>query len=106
MDMDDELRKQLALWRVKPEIPPDFQRGVWSRIAARELKLSNDSLSGALSWNWLTQPRLAVFALVLGGFTGAAFGLVESGQANTRNWKVLEAKYVQSVDPYQHLGTY
>ena len=106
MNVDDELRKKLALWRVQPEIPPDFQRGVWSRIATRESKSSNDSLLGLLSLNWLTQPRLAVFALVFGGFIGAAFGLVESGRANTRNWKVLEAKYVQSVDPYEHLGTY
>jgi len=104
--MDDELKKRLSSWRVQPEIPPDFQRGVWSRIAARESKSSNDSLLGLFSLNWLTQPRLAVLALVLGGFIGAAFGLVESGQANTKNWKVLEAKYVQSVDPYKHLGTY
>ena len=106
MNMDDELRKKLAQWRVQPEIPPDFQRGVWSRIAARESRSSRDPQLGLLSLNWLTQPRLAVFALVLGGFVGTAFGLVESGQANTRNWKVLEAKYVQSVDPYEHLRTY
>jgi hypothetical protein len=104
--MDEELRKKLALWRVQPEVPPDFQRAVWNRIAARESKSSNDSFLNLLSLNWLTQPRLAVFILVVGGFIGAAFGLVESGQANTKNWKVLEAKYVQSVDPYQHLGTY
>jgi hypothetical protein len=104
--MDDELRKKLASWKVQPEIPPDFQRRVWDRIAAREAKSSRSLLANLLAIPWLTPPRLAACAFVLSVFIGACLGLLESTNANTKTWKTLEAKYVQSVDPYQHLGTY
>ena len=106
MNTDDELKKKLASWKVQPEVPPDFQRGVWNRIAARESRSSKGLVESLLAIRWLTLPRLAVWAFVLSGFTGTGLGLIESAQANTKNWKKLEAKYVQSVDPYQHLGTY
>jgi hypothetical protein len=106
MNMDDELKKKLASWKVRPEVPPDFQRGVWNRIAARESQSSNGPLESLLAIRWLTLPRLAVCAFVLSGFIGTGLGLIESAQANTKNWKMLEAKYVQSIDPYEHLGTY
>jgi hypothetical protein len=35
---------------------------------------------------------------------GTGLGLIESSQANTKNWKMLETRYVQSVDPYVHLA--
>jgi hypothetical protein len=104
--MDDELKKKLASWKVQPEVPPDFQRGVWNRIAARESKSSKGLLESLFAIRWLTLPRLAVCAFVLSSFAGTGLGLIESARANTKNWKTLEARYVQSIDPYQHLGTY
>jgi hypothetical protein len=104
--MDDELRKKLASWKVQPEIPPDFQRGVWRRIAARESASSKTPFLSFLAIQWVSLPRLAAVAFVLAGVTGTGLGLVESSRANTKNWKTLEAKYVQSIDPYEHLGTY
>ena len=106
MNADDELKKKLTLWKVQPEIPPDFRRGVWDRIAAREAKSSRGLLGSLLPIPWLTIPRLATCAFALSVFTGTWLGLVEATNANTKTWKTLEAKYVQSVDPYQHLGTY
>jgi hypothetical protein len=103
--MDDELRKMLASWKVQPEIPSDFQRGVWRRIAAREESRSTPFLT-LLAIRWVSLPRLATFAFVLAGLTGTGLGLAESSRANTKNWKTLEAKYVQSIDPYEHLQTY
>jgi hypothetical protein len=100
------VREKLALWKVQPEIPPDFQRGVWNRIAARESESSKAPFLSFLAVRWVSAPRLAAFALVLAGLTGTGLGLVESSRANTKNWKTLEAKYVQSVDPYEHLRTY
>ena len=106
MNMDHELRKKLASWKVQPEIPPDFQRGVWDRIAAREAKSSKGLLESFFAIPWLTLPRLAVCSLVLSVSAGVGLGMIESAQANTKNWKTLEAKYVESIDPYEHLGTY
>jgi len=102
---DDQLKEKLASWEVRPEIPPDFQRNVWQKITVRESK-PKLSLFGSWSTSWLRPPRLATCAIILGGLAGTGFGLIESSQANSRNWKTLEAKYVQSVDPYQQLRTY
>jgi hypothetical protein len=102
---DDQLKEKLALWEVRPEIPPDFQRNVWQKITVRESK-PKLSLFGSWSTSWLRPPRLATCAIILGGLAGTGLGLIEASQANSRNWKTLEAKYVQSVDPYQQLRTY
>jgi hypothetical protein len=104
--MDEELRKKLASWKVQPEIPPDFQRGVWTRIAARETRSSKRYFLPAWVTSIFGTPRLAVCAVALSALIGAGLGLVESTKANTRNWKTLEAKYVQSVDPYEHIRSY
>jgi len=102
---DDQLKKKLASWEVQPEIPPDFQRNVWQKIAVRESE-PKWSFFGGWDISWLRPARLATCAIILGGLAGTGFGLIESSQANSRNWKTLEAKYVQSVDPYQQLRTY
>ena len=106
MNMNDELKKKLTLWKVQPEIPPGFRRGVWNRIAAREAKSSKVLFGSLLAIPWLTTPRLAACAFAVSVLTGTGLGLIESASANTESWKTLEAKYVQSIDPYQHLGTY
>jgi hypothetical protein len=102
---DDQLRQKLASWEVRPEIPPDFQRNVWQKIAVRESK-PKLAFFGNWDLSWLRPPRLATCAILLGGLAGTGFGLVESSLANSRNWKTLEAKYVQSVDPYEQLRTH
>lgn len=104
--MHDELKKQLASWKVQPEIPPDFQRGVWNRIAAREVKSPKPHFLTIWAVRLVSMPGLAACVITVGALTGAGLGLVESTQANTRNWKTLEAKYVQSIDPYEHLRSY
>jgi hypothetical protein len=103
---DEELRKKLASWEVRPRIPPHFQRDVWQKIAIRESKSSQLPLFGNWNISWLNVPRLATCAIIVGGLAGTGLGLVESSQANSRNWKGLEAKYVQSIDPYEHVQTY
>lgn len=102
--MDDELREKLASWTVQPEIPADFQSGVWRKIAARESNSPKSPFLSLLAIRWIGLPRLAICVIVLGGLGGAGLGLIESSQANTKNWKMLEARYVQSIDPYVHLA--
>jgi hypothetical protein len=33
---EEDLSGKLRAWKVSPPLPPDFQREVWQRIAARE----------------------------------------------------------------------
>jgi len=104
--MDDELKKELASWKVQPQIPPDFQRSVWTRISLRELGSPKAWLFGIWTIPQFSLPQLVAFAILLGALAGTGLGFVESSQANTKNWKTLESKYVQSINPYEHFRIY
>lgn len=45
MDSDD-LSEKLRAWRVEPELPSSFQRGVWQRIASRHEAETEDGIEG------------------------------------------------------------
>ena len=105
---DSELRKALAAWRIEARLPQDFQERVWRRIAVR------DSANSGLSWltglksvsifgQGFFVPRLALTAVVVGLLIGTGTGLVEASRWNSDTWNRLEAKYVQSIDPYQRI---
>jgi hypothetical protein len=102
---DRELQEKLQAWRVDIDVPVDFQREVWSRIAARE------AVDGGPAWlTWVKRllssealfstPRLALAAVTISLLLGAGTGLVETGRSNTAVWKHLENQYVQSINPY------
>jgi hypothetical protein len=105
---DSELRKKLAAWRIEAQLPRDFQQRVWKRIATRE--------AGSVDPPWLTWlgsllisatqvsvPRLALTAIAIGLLIGTTTGVVEASRWNSATWNRLEAKYVQSIDPYQRI---
>ena len=105
---DSELREKLAAWRIEEQLPPDFQQRVWKRIATRD--------SGNVDPPWLTWlgsllisttqvsvPRLALTAIAIGLLIGTTTGVVEASRWNSATWNRLEAKYVQSIDPYQRI---
>lgn len=102
---DSELQKKLQTWRVNVDVPADFQREVWSRIATREpgdggaawQRWAKHLLSSAALFS---TPRLALAAVTISIGLGVTMGLVETGRANTATWKHLENQYVQSIDPY------
>jgi hypothetical protein len=102
---DSELQKRLQAWRVDIEVPADFQREVWSRVAARE---AVDCGPTWLTWikrllsseTLFSTPRLALAAVTLSLLVGAGTGLVETERSNTVVWKNLENQYVQSINPY------
>jgi hypothetical protein len=102
---DPELQKKLQTWRVDIDVPADFQREVWSRIAAHEA-VDGDSawLTGVKrllsSATLFSTPRLALAAVTISLLVGAGTGLVETGRSNTAVWKHLENRYVQSINPY------
>jgi hypothetical protein len=102
---DSDLREKLAAWRIEARLPEDFQQRVWKRIAVREAA-SIDSPS--LTWLRIlaarfSVPRLALAAVAAGLFIGATTGVVEASRWNSATWNRLEAKYVQSIDPYQRI---
>ena len=105
---DSELREKLAAWRIEGELPHDFQQRVWKRIATRE--------AGNVGPPWLTWlgsllisatqvsvPRLALTAIAVGLLIGTTTGVVEASRWNAATWNRLEAKYVQSNEPYQRI---
>ena len=105
---DSELREKLAAWRIEERLPPDFRQRVWKRIAARDA----DNLDPPwLTWlgsllipaTQISVPRLALTAIALGLLIGTTTGVVEASRWNSATWNRLEAKYVQSIDPYQRI---
>jgi len=102
---DSDLREKLAAWRIEARLPDDFQQRVWKRIAAREAANID---SPWLTWlrilaGRFSVPRLALIAVIAGIFIGTTTGVLEASRWNSATWNRLEAKYVQSIDPYQRI---
>jgi hypothetical protein len=105
---DSELREKLAAWRIEAEVPRDFQQRVWKRIAVREAANIDPAWliwlkSLLVSATRLSVQRLALTAVVVGLLVGTTTGLVEASRWNSVTWSHLEAKYVQSIDPFQRI---
>ena len=105
---DSELREKLAAWRIEGELPHDFQQRVWKRIATREAGNVDPPWliwlgSLLISATQVSVPRLALTAIAVGLLIGTTTGVVEASRWNAATWNRLEAKYVQSIDPYQRI---
>ena len=105
---DSELREKLAAWRIEAQVPRDFQQRVWKRIAVREAANIDPAWlvwlkSLLISATRVSVQRLALTAVVVGLFIGTTTGLVEASRWNSVTWNRLEAKYVQSIDPFQRI---
>ena len=105
---DSELREKLAAWRIEGQLPRDFQQRVWKRIAVHE---AANSVPAWLIWlksllisaTRVSVPRLALTAIAVGLLIGTTTGVVEASRWNSATWNRLEAKYVQSIDPFQRI---
>jgi hypothetical protein len=105
---DSELREKLAAWRIEGELPEDFQDRVWKRIA---ICGAGDVDPSWLTWlrsllfsaTQVSVPRLALTSIAIGLLIGSTTGVVEASRWNSATWNRLEAKYVQSIDPYQRI---
>ena len=105
---DSELREKLAAWRIEAQVPRDFQQRVWKRIAVREAANIDPAWliwlkSLLISATRVSVQRLALTAVVVGLLIGTTTGLVEASRWNSVIWNRLEAKYVQSIDPFQRI---
>jgi hypothetical protein len=106
--LDSELRDKLAAWRIEAQVPRDFQQRVWKRIAVREAANIDPAWliwlkSLLISATRVSVQRLALTAVVVGLLIGTTTGLVEASRWNSVTWNRLEAKYVQSIDPFQRI---
>jgi hypothetical protein len=105
---DSELREKLAAWRIEAQVPRDFQQRVWKRIAVREAANIDPAWlillkSLLISATRVSVQRLALTSVVVGLLIGTTTGLVEASRWNSLTWNRLEAKYVQSIDPFQRI---
>ena len=105
---DSELREKLATWRIKAQLPRDFQQRVWKRIALHETANIDPGWliwfkSFLISATRVSVSRLALTAIVVALLIGTTTGLVEASRWNSVTWNRLEAKYVQSIDPFQRI---
>jgi hypothetical protein len=105
---DSELREKLAAWRIEAQLPSDFQRRVWKRIAAHEAADIDPVWliwlkSLFISATRVSVPRLALTATAVALLIGTTTGLVEASRWNSLTWNRLEMKYVQSIDPFQRI---
>jgi hypothetical protein len=105
---DSELREKLAAWRIEAQVPRDFRQRVWKRIAVREAPNIDPAWlimlkSLLISATRVSVQRLALTSVVFGLLIGTTTGLVEASHWNSVTWNRLEAKYVQSIDPFQRI---
>ena len=105
MNMRDnhaELERALQEWQVKTPLPPRFQEQVWKRIDRAEVPTI--SLVDAMrAWFAMAfaRPAFAVAYVSVLLATGLALGFVQASNRTARWDRQLEARYVQSIDPYQ-----
>jgi hypothetical protein len=97
-----ELDQALQGWRVTSPLPPRFRERVWQRIERAEAP--RRSLFDA--WReWFSaafaRPVYAVAYVSLLLVAGLTIGFFQASEKVARWDRQLEARYVQSIDPYQ-----
>ena len=101
---DESLRPLLKEWRVNASLPPRFQEDVWRRIEKQE---AGSTTLWQLTRHWLeaafARPAVAVSYVTVLIAVGLVLGAIQGQQQSARADVRLEARYVQSIDPYQKL---
>jgi hypothetical protein len=100
---DEPLRSALREWRVESPLPPRFQEQVWNRIERQDAVVSVALWPLILRWLKSSVARPA-FAVAYASFllmAGLAAGFMHAQQENDNLDSAIEARYVQSLDPYQ-----
>ncbi len=104
----DAVQRVLGEWQVKTPLPPRFEEQVWRRISQAE---SRPTVGSALRSLWLTlqsalaRPQVAYATLAMLLVAGALGGSWAARRETTQFEAALSSRYVQSVDPYQKVGT-
>ncbi len=98
---DDELSAKLRAWKIELQVPAGFQREVWQRIAARQSPWAKTFWAGLLQWisDQLARPQYATAMIAMMLTSGIGFAHVKADHSNAKSWKMLEARYANSVNP-------
>lgn len=97
MNHDDPLKKALQGWEANVDLPARFQAEVWQRIADRSAKAP--SVSWLQQWiEWI--PNHAVALAIVFIFMGIGLAQFPKQRLHQENERQLEARYVDSIDPY------
>lgn len=99
---DRQLEGLLQEWRVTSPLPPRFGEQVWKRI--ERVEVTRISVVDAVR-TWVAmafaRPAFAFAYVSVLVAVGLALGFLQANQ-KTAEWdRQLEARYVQSIDPYQ-----
>jgi hypothetical protein len=103
---DQPLSDALRKWKVSEPVSPRLREGVWRRIAHTEAQ-SERTL--AVWWRaWLAgvfaKPALAAGYVTVLLAAGLTAGYLQGEARQQRTNDELAARYVRSLDPYQHLS--
>src|SRR5690349_13160098 len=99
---DTDLNRLLHEWHITSPLPPRFSEQVWKRIERAETPTI--SIRDALR-AWIAvafaRPAFALAYVSVLLVAGLTLGFVQASQKAARWDRQLEARYVQSIDPYQ-----
>ena len=100
---DKPLHELLAQWRVEAAMPPRFQEQVWKLIEWSEAQRPQSRLAAFAQWMAaaVRRPALACVYVAVMLFAGLGAGYWQAQGTMTQSRSELQARYVQSVDPYQ-----
>ncbi|SRR6266496_2916706 len=99
---NDPLSNALREWKVDTALPLRFPERVWQRIARAEALRVNRARFGG--WKWfdamLARRGMAVSYVVIWLLIGVSVGVWQARHQAARLEDDLEARYLQTVDPY------
>ena len=97
-----ELEGLLQEWRVTAPLPPRFSEQVWKRIE-RAAVPSISTVDALRAWFAMAfaKPAFAVAYVSVLIATGLLLGFFQANHRAAQWERQLEARYVQSIDPYQ-----
>jgi hypothetical protein len=101
-EVDSRLSALLHEWKPGAELPPRFHEDVWRRI-----EQADAAPAGSPRLNWLqwidalfARPAVAISYVVVLLVIGLSTGALQSRETTSRLDHALQARYLQSVDPY------
>jgi len=100
---NDLLKAELREWRVEETLPHRFHEQVWNRIERNQPEASVALWPMILDWFKcsVARPAFAVaYASVL-LMSGLGAGFLHAQHENAKLDSMIEARYIQSIDPYQ-----
>jgi hypothetical protein len=103
---DQALSDLLREWKISQPAPPRLREGVWSRIAHAEAQQDSPFAEGLKAWlaGIFAKPAMATGYVTVLLAVGLAAGYFRGEARQHRINDELAARYVQSLDPYQHLS--